>query len=1073
MFDPVITFSGTNAADFKLISDGCIGGVVASTPCSDVIGFTPSLLGSESATALVVDNSPDLPQTLTLSGTGVLPAGSGTTTSSTLLQVSKLQVAPAANLILYATISPSIGSGGEQVFFLDNTTNPATLLGPGASIGNSVWTLNTSTLAAGTHPLTAYYAGDATYAPSTSSTVNVVISSSGTGPSQPLLSFTPGSFYVSNPQAGTDNFSDVAIDSAGDEFVLDSGVGSVTEYSVGGSKTTWVSADSYDQGSLMNHPSDLAVAPGGGTVYITDTQNGRIAVATSGGFFVSPLQLYGLGACNGGTPTSFASLSSPTGISIGPANPTSGIPNSAGYDLYVADSGNKRVLQINPVGGNTSPCGYYPGGVVEGILAGTGSPSGPALNDPLSVVATGANVYIADAPPAITNTSQGPGTIYKNGTAIANTGQIIFPYSLATDAAGDVYYSDQSLSQVWRIDTQGNFLAAAGNGLNSAGSSCTSAAPCEATQTSILTPYGLAVSGNGSIFIGDTVATGQVGEVNVTAGMLTFPSQSTSTTSSPLTVTVTDTASRAVGASGVSLGGTNMADFAILTGVSGGTCNTTTGFTLSSGQSCTILVTFTPGATGTRTAVINLTTQSEIYGGTTQTIQLTGNGAAGLTPQTVNFPPPPRPMVYGAGSIALAATASSGLPVSFSLVAGSTGATLSGANNNILSFTGAGMVRILATQTGNGTYAPASSVEQDVAVVPAPLIVTTPPNTRLYEGSDPTFTSTITGLVGSDTLSTIVTGIPTFTVATNLDLGDAPAGTILTVQPGTGTLVLQSPNYVLTFVPSTLTVVCCEPQTLQLVNVLPANFPLAVGMPLSLTATASSGLPVTYTIVSGPGVVNTVPAGGFTLTATGPGTITVLVTQPGNGNVGSAAGLTFTINSALTITTPSLPEGAVGVQYPYTTIVASGGIGAYTWNITGLPPGLNTDGAGDIFGTPTTDIGSPFNIVVKVTDSALETATKTFPMTPLGPLTITGPATLPPGTVGTMYTPTTITANGGLAPYTWTATGLPSGLTINIATGVVSGTPTADAGSPYSVTITVEDSTGKTASMTYSLTVSP
>ena len=605
MLDPVITISGTNAGDFSF-TDGCAAGVPASGgTCSDAIKFTPSILGSESATALVVDNSPDLPQTLTLSGTGVLPASSGTASSSTLLQVSALQVAPSAQLTLYATISPAIPSTGEQVIFLDNTTTPATVLGSGTAAGGSVWTLSTSRLAAGTHALTAYYAGDSTYAPSTSLTVNLVISASGTGPSQPLLSFTPGEFY--QPHAGTtSNYSAVAIDSAGDEFALDSGVGSVTEYTVGGTTTVYLPAGSYDQGSLMSHPMGLAVAPNGGTVYIADTQNGRIATSTSAGSsFVTPMQIYGVGACNGGTPTSFATLSGPTGISIGPpatpATVASGskiVPNSAGYDLYVADSGNKRVLQINPVGGNTSQCGFYPGGVLDAILAGTGSPSGPTLNKPLSVAATGSigstTVYIADAPPAITNTSQGNGTIYNNGTAIANTGQIVFPYSLGTDAAGDFYYSDQSLDQVWRIDTEGNFLLQAGNGLSTSTMACTIANPCAATATSVLVPYGLAVSGNGSIFAGDTSGTGQVGEVNVTTGMVNFPSQPTTSTSSAMTVTVTDTAAMQVGASGATIGGTNPTDFAI----SGGTCNTTSGFTLQPGKSCSILVTFDPGAAG-------------------------------------------------------------------------------------------------------------------------------------------------------------------------------------------------------------------------------------------------------------------------------------------------------------------------------------------------------------------------------------------------------------------------------------------------------------------------------------------
>ena len=979
MLDPVITFSGTNAADFTYF-DGCTAGVPANGGfCSDTIKFAPSRLGTESATALVVDNSPDLPQALTLSGTGVLPANSGTTPSSTLLQVSALQVMPGAQLTLYAIISPAIGSAGEQVFFLDNNTNPATVLGAGTSIGNSVWTFTTSTLAAGTHALQAYSAGNPTYEPSASATVNVVISSStGPGPSQPLLSFTPGSFY--QPETGTtSNYSDVAIDSAGDEFALDSGVGSVTEYTVGGTTVSFVPAGSYvDPGFyLMNHPSDLAVAPSGGAVYITDTPASLIAEATSAGSsFLSNLNLYGLGDCNGGTPSGFASVSSPTGISIGPESTTSTIPNSAGYDLYVADSGNQRVLEINPVGGNTAACGYYPGGVVDAILAGTGSPSGPALIDPLSVVASGSSVYIADAPPAITNPTKGPGTIYKNGVAITNS-DIVFPYSLAVDAAGDLYYSDQSLSQVWRIDTQGNFLLEAGNGLNSAPASpCTVAAPCQATQTSILTPYGLAVSGNGSIFIGDAVTGGQIGEVNVTTGVLTFPSQSASTTSNPLIVTVTDTASMPVGASNISIApspaSADPGDFAI----SGGTCNTTA-FTLSPGQSCTILVTFTPAATGTRTAVINLTTQSEIYGGTLQQIQLTGNGAAsGLTPQTINFPPPPRPVSYGTGAVTLSATASSGLAVSYSVTGPG---VLSG---NTVSFTGVGTVKIIASQAGNGTYSAAPSIEQDMPVLPALLIVTTPPATRIYETLNPSFTVSITGFILPDTPSSIgLTGSPTFSVTGGYP--DSNVGTQLTIAPGLGNLSFTSPNYILSLVPSTLTVICCEPQFIA-PTFLPSGLTLSVGTPFSLSGISTTGLPLTFTVLSGPGVINTSPFG-VTLTATGTSPITVQVTQAGNANIGAADPVVVTVNPALTINGgTTLPAGVLNVAYNATRFTAVGGKPPYTWTASGLPAGLSINAAtGVVSGTPTTAVGSPFAVIVKVTDSASETASAAFSITVL------------------------------------------------------------------------------------------
>jgi len=76
-----------------------------------------------------------------------------------------------------------------------------------------------------------------------------------------------------------------------------------------------------------------------------------------------------------------------------------------------------------------------------------------------------------------------------------------------------------------------------------------------------------------------------------------------------------------------------------------------------------------------------------------------------------------------------------------------------------------------------------------------------------------------------------------------------------------------------------------------------------------------------------------------------------------------------------------------------------------------------------------------------------------------------GPRT---GTVGTA-TSLQLTASGGTAPYTWSATGLPAGLSIS-SSGLISGTPTT-AGS-YSVTATARDATGATGSATFAWTIS-
>ena len=169
----------------------------------------------------------------------------------------------------------------------------------------------------------------------------------------------------------------------------------------------------------------------------------------------------------------------------------------------------------------------------------------------------------------------------------------------------------------------------------------------------------------------------------------------------------------------------------------------------------------------------------------------------------------------------------------------------------------------------------------------------------------------------------------------------------------------------------------------------------------------------------------------------------------------------------------SLPAGTAGVAYSPTTVTATGGTGPYTWSAVGLPGALSIDSTtGTISGTPTTNTGSPFSLTVTVTDSTSATASQAYALTinpPPPPPSITGPASLPAGTTGAAYPATTATATGGVTPYTFSATGLPAGLSIGSGTGTISGTPQS-AGS-FSVTVTVKDSISGTASRVYSLTV--
>ncbi|WP_127499237.1 choice-of-anchor I family protein [Paenibacillus glycanilyticus] len=88
-------------------------------------------------------------------------------------------------------------------------------------------------------------------------------------------------------------------------------------------------------------------------------------------------------------------------------------------------------------------------------------------------------------------------------------------------------------------------------------------------------------------------------------------------------------------------------------------------------------------------------------------------------------------------------------------------------------------------------------------------------------------------------------------------------------------------------------------------------------------------------------------------------------------------------------------------------------------------------------------------------------ATPEQPETPqVDPVTITTTA-IAGATIGTAYT-ATVAATGGTAPFTYSATNLPAGLTINSTTGEITGTPTATAKSSL-ITVTATDSANPVA----------
>lgn len=86
------------------------------------------------------------------------------------------------------------------------------------------------------------------------------------------------------------------------------------------------------------------------------------------------------------------------------------------------------------------------------------------------------------------------------------------------------------------------------------------------------------------------------------------------------------------------------------------------------------------------------------------------------------------------------------------------------------------------------------------------------------------------------------------------------------------------------------------------------------------------------------------------------------------------------------------------------------------------------------------------------------------------PLTITSPPSLPAGVVGVPYGVIPFSASGGTGSYTWSATGLPSGMVLD-SHGALGGTPAGGSQGNYSVQFAVRDFDGVEARSTLAFTI--
>jgi sugar lactone lactonase YvrE len=332
-------------------------------------------------------------------------------------------------------------------------------------------------------------------------------------------------------------------------------------------------------GSGLKAPNGVAV-DGAGNVYVADTGNSQIVeIPVVNGALSTSAQTT---LISSSTVVAGSALSNPAGIAV----------DSLG-NLYIADSGNKRVV-------------YVP--YADSLVLSFATTLGSGMSSPSAItVDASGNVYVAD---------EGNGDVYELTAPLSAGAQATVasgynkPSGLAVDASGALFVVDQGNQAIWRVpNISGNLTQA--SAVNVVGQLDPS------TESQIVKdPYGVAIDSIGNLYVSDN-KNATVYQVNRIAGtqFLGYWNPGSTSTDGSVSLESSGNAALTLNSPFYSLSG-DTAEFTALTSET----NACASGSVASGSSCSLEATFTPAA---------LTSNSEIY-------TLSSN-AANSTSQQVTF----------------------------------------------------------------------------------------------------------------------------------------------------------------------------------------------------------------------------------------------------------------------------------------------------------------------------------------------------------------------------------------------------------------------------------------------------
>ncbi len=471
--------------------------------------------------------------------------------------------------------------------------------------------------------------------------------------------------------------------------------------------------------------------------------------------------------------------------------------------------------------------------------------SGPATVSGNTLTLTGAGTVVIEAVQAGDNSFNAAPSVTQN-ILVAKAGQTITFNTLAGKTFGDAPFS---------------LAATASSGL-------------PVTFTVVSGPATIAgntvtLTGAGTV----TVEAAQAGGINHNAAA---PVQrSFAVSKAAQTITFPAVAAKTFGDAGFSLQATSTSGLPVSYRVVSGPASLSGGFVTLTGAG-TVVIEATQAGNSNYNPALAATQQFNVAKGA----------------QSINFLAIPNKS-FGDAPFTLTATASSALPVTFTVISGP--ATVSG---NILTLTGVGSVTIEATQAGSANYNAAVAVQRSFAVGKAIQTITFAALPNKVFGDAP-FALSATASSGLPVSFRIASG-PATVIGGTVTLTGVGTVTIEASQAGDA-------SFLAALVVSQSFTVAKGSQTISFGPIPAKTFGDA---PFDLTASASSGLGVNYTVLSGPATIS-----GSTVTLTGAGTVVIEAAQPGNANYNPAASASqsFAVaKAAQTINFPALPNRTLG-----------------------------------------------------------------------------------------------------------------------------------------------------------------